>query len=90
MTGDLEEAFLQVEMQESNRDYLKFLWIKDDKEICYRFKRLPFGLSCSPFILNATIKHHCKLNNTELYKNFYVDDFIYFGEKVSIFRVRKK
>ena len=32
MTGDLEEAFLQVEMQESNRDYLKFLWIKDDKK----------------------------------------------------------
>ena len=38
MTGDLEEAFLQVEIQESNRDYLKFIWIENGQEICYRFK----------------------------------------------------
>ena len=80
MTGDLEEAFLQIEIQELNRDYLKFLWIKNESEICYRFKRLPFGLSCSPFILNATIRRHCEINNTDIYKFFYVDDFIYAGE----------
>ena len=34
MTGDLEEAFLQIEIQELNRDYLKFLWIKNESEIC--------------------------------------------------------
>lgn len=50
ITADLEKAFLQIEVQEPDRDFLRFL--VDDK--CFRFCRVPFGLNCSPSILN-----HC-------------------------------
>ena len=83
MTCDLEEAFLQIGIKEVNRDYLKFLWIENEEMKSYRFKRLPFGLSCSPFILNATIKFHCDMFKTDIFKNFYVDDFVYTGDDVT-------
>ena len=77
VTSDLEEAFLQIEIQNENRDYLKFIWKNNNDEIYYRFKRLPFGLSCSPFVLNATLKYHCEKYNSNIFSNFYVDDFIF-------------
>jgi len=71
--GDLREAFLQIEIDEIDRPMLKFMWYTDQKIVFYRFCRLPFGLSCSPFILNATLQYH--LGSDANY--FYVDDFIY-------------
>ena len=40
-----------------------FLWLNDiDSEDLnveiYRFARVIFGMNCSPFLLNATLKHH--------------------------------
>ena len=61
--GDIEKVFLMVHMNETNKDVLCFLWVDDidkaePKVITLRFTRVVFGLSSSPFLLNATIKHH--------------------------------
>ena len=63
LTGDIEKAFLMVHMTESDRDVLRFLWVDDVEKpnpeiIVLRFTRVVFGVSSSPFLLNATIKHH--------------------------------
>ena len=63
LIGDLEKAFLQISIPEEQRDLLRFLWIdttepENPKIIKLRFARLAFGLTSSPYILNATIKHH--------------------------------
>ena len=60
---DLERAFLMVHMNETDNDELRSLWVDDidkaePKVITLRFTRVVFGLSSSPFSLNATIKHH--------------------------------
>ena len=61
--GDIEKAFLMVHMNEADKDVLRFLWVDDidkaePKVITMRFTRVVFGLSSSPLLLNATIKHH--------------------------------
>ena len=63
LTADIEKAFLNIEIDPEYRDFLRFLWIDDvDKEspevIVMRFARVVFGVNSSPFILNATIRHH--------------------------------
>ena len=65
LVSDIEKAFLQVGLQEADRDVTRFLWLKDiQKPVCKdnllvcRFKRLPFGIISGPFLLDATIKHH--------------------------------
>lgn len=82
--ADLEKAFLQIGICEKDRDYLKFLWCSDEQGNLrfLRFTRVPFGVTCSPFILAATIKHHIRKykDHPEVIKNLdshlYVDDFI--------------
>ena len=73
-------------MNESERDYLRFLWFDDIyKEtpsiVKHRFCRVIFGATCSQFLLNATIqKHKLKyLDNDpgfveKVLRHFYVDD----------------
>ena len=63
LTSDIKKAFLMVGMAEEDRDVLRFLWVDDidnpSPEIgVLRFTRVVFGVSSSPFLLNATIKHH--------------------------------
>ena len=63
LTGDIEKAFLMVGMAEEDRDVLRFLWVDDINKpspeiVVLRFTRVVFGVSSSPFLLNATIKHH--------------------------------
>ena len=61
--ADIEKAFLIISVNPKNCDVLRFLWVKDPfssepKIVVLRFTRVVFGISTSPFILNATIKHH--------------------------------
>ena len=63
VTADIEKAFLQIEIQESDREQLRFLWFENiehevPKVIQYRHKRLVFGLIPSPSILGACVKKH--------------------------------
>ena len=52
---------------------------KDNLQVC-RFKRLPFGIISTPFLLGATIKHHLEKENSATAKNidndFYNDNLI--------------
>ena len=63
LVGDIEKAFLMVHIAEEDKDALRFLCIDDidkakPKVDVLRFTRVVFGVSSSPFLLNATIKHH--------------------------------
>ena len=88
LIADLEKAFLQVSVVEDDRDVLRFLWVDDIKkdcpEICtLRFTRVVFGVSASPFLLNATLKHHLEKHAAthpdlvkRLLESTYVDDIV--------------
>ena len=63
LIADIEKAFLMVSVAKDDRDSLRFLWIDDiSKEnpevVTFRFTRVVFGVSSSPFLLNATIRYH--------------------------------
>ena len=92
LVGDIEKAFLMVHMNETDKDVLRFLWVDDidkaePKVITLRFTRVVFGLSSSPFLLNATIKHHieqyeqCDPEFTRKFlESIYVDDLTLGGQ----------
>ncbi|KAF0292593.1 hypothetical protein FJT64_009410 [Amphibalanus amphitrite] len=52
--ADIKAAFHQVAIPESDRRYLQFLW----HDQVLRFARVPFGLSCSPYMLLKTVSMH--------------------------------
>ena len=65
----LKKAFLQISLNPEHRDYVRFLWFDDDKEvtsktiadseICeYRICRVLFGVTSSPFLLTTTLNEH--------------------------------
>ena len=63
VTADIEKAFLHIGLDEEDRDATRFFWLSDPEDPesqfeVYRFKSILFGASCSPFILNATIRKH--------------------------------
>ena len=88
LIADMEKAFLMIAVNEKDRDVLRFLWVddvtKDEPEVrVYRFARVVFGVSSSPFLLNATVKYHLErfINTNEdvvkrLRQSTYVDDII--------------
>ena len=88
LTADVEKAFLNIEIDPEHRNFVRFLWVKDlNKEnlevMELRFARVVFGVNSSPFILNATIRHHLKtclpLDSElarELLNSLYVDDYV--------------
>ena len=85
IVADIENAFLQVALQEQERDMTRFLWLKDinkppipsNLEI-YRFTRVPFVIISNPFLLGATIKHHLKETSKapNISKDMYIDNLV--------------
>ena len=58
LVGDLEKAFPMIFIAKYDLDALRFLWfddpfIEEPKIIVLRLVRAEFGLSSSPFLLNA-------------------------------------
>ena len=85
ITGDLQQAFLQVRIKEEERDALRFHWkTSEHSEVeVLRFTRALFGLVPSPFLLGGVIECHLETWEThmpqlvaELRKSLYVDDLI--------------
>ena len=85
ITGDIQKAFLQVRVKETDRDAMRFHWPRDKKSPLetLRFTRALFGLAPSPFLLEGVIKmhlKHCEEKELELvakiHKELYVDDLI--------------
>ena len=94
LIGDIEKAFLMISVQERDRDSLRFLWPADlnsekIEPTPFRFTRVVFGVSSSPFLLNATISHHIETfreTDPEFVDKFlssiYVDDLVSGGNDV--------
>eukprot|EP00731_Ephydatia_muelleri_P035515 Em0131g2a len=90
--ADIEKAFLMVSVSKEDRDALRFLWVHDinaqlPRLVIMRFTRVVFGVSASPFLLNATIRRHVEKYKDEdpqfvdkFNRSIYVDDLT-FGAK---------
>lgn len=77
-----------ISVSEKDREVLRFLWVRDPLDdppqyIVLRFATVVFGVSCSPFLLDATVRHHLELHQDsqrtlvdKLLRSFYVDDVI--------------
>lgn len=88
LTADIERAFLMMSVAPEDCDVLRFLWVNNilhsPPEVqVYRFTRVVFGVASSPFLLNATLRHHIeKYQETDphlvqqLLRSFYVDDVV--------------
>ena len=88
LVGDIEKAFLKIDIHSQDRKYLRFLWITDIKAfepqvVTYQFNRVVFGVTSSPFILNAVLRYHLQTyskNAPEFVKkmvnSFLVDDLV--------------
>ncbi|GBN44277.1 hypothetical protein AVEN_211376-1 [Araneus ventricosus] len=86
ITADIQKAFLQINIDEEDRNFTRFYWSnnpEDGNEEIYRMTRVLFGVCSSPFLLAATIKYHLKRYveqfpmTCELLENsLYVDDLI--------------
>lgn len=88
LVGDIENAFLNVEVNEGDRDYLRFLWVNNIESekaetIVYWFCRVVFGLKLPPSLLNATMRHRVSKYlevvpefMKKILEIFYVDDLV--------------
>jgi hypothetical protein len=104
LISDIKQAFLNIGVHADHTDFLRFLWFdqKDSHDIiAYRFLRVVFGVTSSPFLLQGTIRHHCQkmVENgfisadfvEDFLKNLYVDDSLNGGDTViSAFEFYKK
>ncbi|GFQ95402.1 integrase catalytic domain-containing protein [Trichonephila clavata] len=94
ITSDGSQAFLQLILADEDRDATRFLWYKteytSDGKLCiadeivtYRFTRLPFGLTSSPFLLLASLrelatvyKQSYPIASKHIENNIYMKDFV--------------
>ncbi|GFX32205.1 DUF1758 domain-containing protein [Trichonephila clavipes] len=87
--ADVKQAFLQIRLRTKDRDVLRFLWWENaecSKIRIYRHCRVVFGVSSSPFLLNATISYHLEREKFQteslrktighLKERFYVDNLV--------------
>ena len=94
--SDIKQAFLNVAVHPEHVDYLRFLWCENgtaDEITIYRFLVVVFGLTPSPFLLQATIRYHCEKMIWEglidqifveiFLKTLYMDDSVNGAESVS-------
>ena len=79
--GRYKQAFLQIEVNQSHRDFLRFLWYDsvtaDNPSIAaFRFTRILFGLNSSPFILEGTLQMHMSKCDFTYHDNDLAQKFI--------------
>uniref|UniRef100_A0A7I4YY06 Integrase catalytic domain-containing protein n=1 Tax=Haemonchus contortus TaxID=6289 RepID=A0A7I4YY06_HAECO len=88
LVADVEKAFLQIRLQLNQRDATRFLWLLDPTSPpsetnirIFRFTRVPFGITASPFLLAASILYYLRRDpdsqlNKEIEENTYVDNIL--------------
>ena len=88
LVADIEKAFLMIKVAKQDQDVLRFLWFNDVHAKCpevqiFKFTRVVFGVSPSPYLLNATIVEHLKkfekVYTSTMHKiknSIYVDDVL--------------
>ncbi|GFV61299.1 DUF1758 domain-containing protein [Trichonephila clavipes] len=84
ISADIEKAFLMLSVAPKDRDFLGFFFPCSEGRIVYRHCRLVFGVSSSPFLLNASIMHlleNCQPQHKEVAQklkcsSFYVDNCV--------------
>ena len=86
--ADIKKAFFMIGVRKEDRPYLRFVWPDETGElVVWRLTKLPFGVTCSPFILTAVLQHHLRrmrdsANGEEasllkaMPQCFYVDDCV--------------
>ncbi len=74
-TLDLKDAYFQVMLDEESRDVTTF----SDGVSLYRFKRLPFGLNCSPAIFSCQMTTMLSTLIKQGWVRNYLDDVILFN-----------
>ena len=85
--ADIEKVYLQLELNPSDRDVTRFLWLKDVKKPVskdnireLRFYRVIWGIISAAFLLASTIMYHLMSYNTpvaqDISSNLYVDNLI--------------
>ena len=82
--SDISKAFLRIGIDESSRDWCRFVWTSDPSDpssvVTYRFKVVCFGVTSSPFLLQGTLDYHLNHHPDSLAKSlvscFYVDNFL--------------
>lgn len=87
----------------TDRDVLRFLWVdnanKDSPEVTtLTFRRVMFGVSASPFLLNATIKYHIERYQAEdpefvsqFLRSIYVNDVVFGATSIQeVFKLYSK
>ncbi|KAK6742031.1 hypothetical protein RB195_009726 [Necator americanus] len=90
---DIESAFTQIRLVDAHKDLCRFLWLRNvnhpptkDNVVEYRFRRLPFGVTACPSILNMAILSYLESQNselsTEIAENLYVDNILLQAESV--------
>ncbi|GBN07236.1 hypothetical protein AVEN_16006-1, partial [Araneus ventricosus] len=83
VTSDIKRAFLQIELREPDRDFLRFLWWENEKIQEFRHNRVAFGVTCSPYLFAAVLGYHLshvpkelKEMANKLQKALYVDNCV--------------
>jgi hypothetical protein len=84
VSGDIQKAFLHIWVHEKDRDAQRILWYDNLEErnvTDYRFTRVIFGATSSPYILGATLQKHVSEYESlypettkSLLEDTYVDD----------------
>ena len=83
LTTDVSQMYRAVRLQESEKDFHRFVWRKEENEplVDYRMTRYTFGVSSSSFVANMCIKQNAADHESEyplaaaaVRDSFFVDD----------------
>ncbi|KRZ81250.1 hypothetical protein T08_8345, partial [Trichinella sp. T8] len=87
LQADISKMFLQIGLHEKDRDVTRFLWRElgsQETPRIFRFRRVCFGLTCSPFLAMSVTRHHAlnhlqgfPLGANQVLENMYVDDIVF-------------
>ena len=90
---NIEKAFLQIRIRETERDCLRFHWVEatnNGKIDIFRFVRLVLGLTQPPFMLDRTLDVHFNNSGQEFREvtekvrdGMYVDNLLTRAESIN-------